>query len=289
MSDDPSRALVLGGGGPVGVGWESGLLVGLAAADLDLRDADLIVGASAGSLAGAQLASGHAFDALIECLSHGDLRIDPITDFGRADRLDLGSLRAALADALEPDTDREAARRRLGQLALGASTISEDAYVGRFGLAGRTWPDPFVCTGVDVATGRFVAWDVQAGVDLQRAVAASRCVPTLLPPVTIGGNRYTDGGVRDPLNADLARGHDVVIAVTCLPLDQPPGPTRDHLDVLRRDGSHVAVVDPSEEFPALSGRGAHLMDSARVEEASRLGQLHGAIEAGRLAPLWSVA
>ncbi|HMH92920.1 MAG TPA: hypothetical protein VK586_17770 [Streptosporangiaceae bacterium] len=39
-----TRALVLGGGGPVGIAWESGLAVGLAAAGVAWRDADLIVG-----------------------------------------------------------------------------------------------------------------------------------------------------------------------------------------------------------------------------------------------------
>src|SRR5258708_25357181 len=53
-----SRALVLGGGGPVGIGWEAGLLAGLADAGVALGDADLVVGTSAGSVVGAQLTSG---------------------------------------------------------------------------------------------------------------------------------------------------------------------------------------------------------------------------------------
>ena len=52
------RALVLGGGGPVGIAWESGMLAGLAEAGLDLSDADFILGTSAGSVVGAQLAMG---------------------------------------------------------------------------------------------------------------------------------------------------------------------------------------------------------------------------------------
>src|ERR1700684_539038 len=48
-----TRALVLGGGGPVGIGWESGLLVGLTEAGVGLRDADLVLGTSAGSAGGA--------------------------------------------------------------------------------------------------------------------------------------------------------------------------------------------------------------------------------------------
>jgi len=52
----PGRtALVLGGGGITGIAWELGLLTGLADAGLDLTDADLVVGTSAGSVVGAQV------------------------------------------------------------------------------------------------------------------------------------------------------------------------------------------------------------------------------------------
>ena len=60
-----SRALVLGGGGPVGIGWQAGLLAGLADSGVMLRQADLVVGTSAGSVVGAQLTSrtAPAYDA----------------------------------------------------------------------------------------------------------------------------------------------------------------------------------------------------------------------------------
>jgi NTE family protein len=51
-------ALVLGAGGVTGIAWETGLLWGLLDAGLDLTRADLIVGTSAGSVVGAQIATG---------------------------------------------------------------------------------------------------------------------------------------------------------------------------------------------------------------------------------------
>ncbi|MEX2393190.1 MAG: hypothetical protein WD826_01800 [Actinomycetota bacterium] len=44
------RALVLSGGGPVGIAWELGLSAGLRHHGVDLRLANLIVGTSAGSV-----------------------------------------------------------------------------------------------------------------------------------------------------------------------------------------------------------------------------------------------
>ena len=53
-----TRALVLGGGGPVGVAWEVGLAAGLEEEGIRLADADLVIGTSAGSIVGAMLALG---------------------------------------------------------------------------------------------------------------------------------------------------------------------------------------------------------------------------------------
>ena len=53
---------------------------------------------------------------------------------------------------------------------------------------------------------------------LERALAASTAVPGIWPPITINGERFIDGGVRSMLNADLAIGSDIVIAVSCFPL-----------------------------------------------------------------------
>src|SRR3954453_14185751 len=64
------RALVLGGGGITGIGWELGIVAGLAAAGVRLEDADLVVGTSAGSVVGGPLLSGTS----VEDLYTGQLR-----------------------------------------------------------------------------------------------------------------------------------------------------------------------------------------------------------------------
>src|SRR5216683_6159469 len=56
-SMNKDRAIVLGGGGPVGEAWESGIISGLADKSIDLSGADLILGTSAGAIVGARVAS----------------------------------------------------------------------------------------------------------------------------------------------------------------------------------------------------------------------------------------
>lgn len=60
------RALVLagGGGGPTGLAWEVGMIKGLKDAGVDLTQADLIVGTSAGALVGTRIRSGVAINGM---------------------------------------------------------------------------------------------------------------------------------------------------------------------------------------------------------------------------------
>jgi len=55
------RALVLGAGGHAAIAWEIGVIAGMADAGVDVRDADLIVGTSVGSVVGVQITSDSRF------------------------------------------------------------------------------------------------------------------------------------------------------------------------------------------------------------------------------------
>src|SRR5277367_3336617 len=63
------RALVLGGGGSAGNAWLIGVIAGLLDAGLDVTDADLIIGTSAGSTAAAQITSASPARLLAGILS----------------------------------------------------------------------------------------------------------------------------------------------------------------------------------------------------------------------------
>src|SRR5579863_7809039 len=63
------RALVLHGGGSAGNAWEIGVVAGLLDAGLDVTEADLIIGTSAGSTAAAQITSATPTELLAAILS----------------------------------------------------------------------------------------------------------------------------------------------------------------------------------------------------------------------------
>lgn len=71
---------------------------------------------------------------------------------------------------------------------------------------------PFAAVAVDVAAGRTVVF---RNGPIAPAVHASCAIPGVFVPVTIGGRTYVDGGVMNPVPADVVRsmGADVVIAV----------------------------------------------------------------------------
>src|SRR5215813_8114181 len=110
-----SRALVLGGGGVTGVAWELGLLAGLAEAGLDLTDADLMVGTSAGSVVAAQVAGGTPLEELYE---------QQLASTGSevAARMGLGVVLRWAAAALTT-RDEHKALTRIGAMALKAPTM----------------------------------------------------------------------------------------------------------------------------------------------------------------------
>ena len=291
-----TRALVLGGGGPVGIGWEAGLVVGLAGAGVRLGDADLIVGTSAGSVVGAQLAAGADLSAAVELLAAATGDIDPAANQAAVEGLQ--QLTTVVVEAVSAGGASDAVRARLGRMALDAPTVPEEQYLQMFAvMAAGEWPARFACTAVDAATGAFRLWDAAAGVELSRAIASSCSVPLIYPPVTIAGARYMDGGMRDMLNADTAAGHDRVVAVSCTLLELPEGfgdpaldamlaGSRAQLDSLRDGGSKVEVVVPGDEFLEVSGWGLELMDFTKAGAAFQAGLRQGGAEAGRLAALW---
>ena len=295
-----SRALVLGGGGPVGIAWESGLLAGLARAGVDLGKADFILGTSAGSFVGARLAMGAETDKLADpIVADAESPVRPMNRGGRPPP-DLSKLMRLMAAAQSAEREPKAARVEVGAYALEAETMSEDEFIASFGrsfaaLPDDTWPERgFACTAVDVETGAFRLWTKDAGVGVTRAVASSCAVPGVYPPMTLQGRRWMDGGIRSSTNADLATGHDVVVVVAVQPRNLTPGGALirtfarldEEVESLKAGGAKVVVLTPDEV--SQEAMGPNLMDFRKRAPAARAGLAQGEALARDLW-LWAAA
>jgi NTE family protein len=273
------RALVLGGGGITGIAWEWGMLAGLASAGVDLAGADLVVGTSAGSIVGAQVASGLAAADRYEVqLAPPDGEIGAALGTGLL-------LRYGLAMVAGPRAPRKV-RARIGKLAARADTVpeAERVRVIESRLPVREWPDRALrLTAVDVVTGEFRVFDRDSGVPLVHAVAASCAVPGVWPPVTIEGRRYMDGGVRSGANADLAAGYDRVVVLAPLVRAIGPGVSA-QVEALRKNGSRAALVTP--DAAALKAFGRNVLDPAKRADAARAGRAQSASVIDRVRSVW---
>ncbi|MEV7353023.1 patatin-like phospholipase family protein [Micromonospora chalcea] len=274
------RALVLGGGGVTGVAWELGLLAGLAGHGLRLDEAELVVGTSAGSVVGAQVRSGTPVTQLYEA------QLRPPREEVPA-RLGTGVLlRWAWAGGRGRDAAR--ARARIGAMALSARTPSEQSRraVIAARLPSSDWPAArLLVTAVDAASGEFVVFDADSGVPLVDAVGASCAVPGVWPPVTIGDRRFVDGGVRSPVNADLAAGCERVVVLAPTRAAVGPMPRLSaQVTALRAAGARVAVVSPDRAARTAIGR--NVLDPARRAASARAGFAQADTVAAEVAGVW---
>ncbi len=281
MAGSAERALVLGGGGITGVAWEIGVLAGLAERGIDLADADLVVGTSAGSVVGVDVRSGAALADLYAIQARPPEASEVFARMGPA-------MMAKYVRAMVFTRKPEVGRRRVGKMALRARTEPEDTRrrVIESRLPTLEWPaGELKITAVDAATGAFAVFDAASGVRLLDAVGASCAVPGIWPPVTISGRRYIDGGMRSAANADLAAGCRRVVVIA--PLAQGFGVIESVAGQARKlagQGVRVAVVKPDKA--ALKAIGRNVLDPARRPDAARAGYTQAGSEADAVKAVW---
>ncbi len=294
-----TRALVLGGGGPVGIAWESGLIAGLARGGVDLGKADFTMGTSAGSFVGARLAMGADPVTLADpILAEAERTAAAPRDSGSRAPADLSKLMDLMAETRSGRRNPAEVRAEIGAFALAAETPGEAEFIASFGrtfadLPETAWPERgFACTAVDALDGAFRMWTKQSGVGVTRAVASSCSVPGVYPPVTLAGRRYIDGGMRSPTNADMAAGYDLVVVVA-LRLGAAAGAAAggieaqfdQEIESLKEGGATVVVLTPDDA--SVEAFGPNLMDFRRRAGAARAGLVQGEGHAAELKEFWS--
>ena len=290
-----ARALVLAGGGAAGNAWELGLIAGLCEAGLDVTEADLIIGTSAGSTVAAQITSGTrpvelyaAILAEVPPRPAGDARSGSVraSSFSGPNYMEWSNAIIASAE------DASDMRRKMGAAALemdaptGAGpTRWREIVAAR--LPSRDWPQQRVLIpAVDARTGEPVVFDRDSGIDLVDAVAASTSAMT---PYPIGEAQYINGGYRRSENADLAAGYGRVLVLSPfggrsrMPLDWGMD-LATQLDELRAGGSRVETVFPDGRAGDVFN--ANALDPSTRGQAARGGYDQGRGLAEQLAELW---
>jgi NTE family protein len=274
-------ALVLGGGGVTGVAWELGVLCGLRERGVDLTDAGVIVGTSAGALVGAQIATG------VDPEERYAAQLVP-PDGEVAAALGKGALVRLVLAAVAGSRDPQRMRARIGRFARRARTgpaAERVAVIGRR-LPVREWPrrDLRIAT-VDAHTGERVVLDRHSGAPLVEAVAASCAVPGVWAPVSTGGRLLVDGGLCSPANADVAAGCERVVVLA--PMVRGIGPVvgvGPQVAALRAQGAQVAFVSPDAQ--ALAAIGRNVLDPAHRGAAARAGRAQAAAAVDGIAAVW---
>jgi NTE family protein len=278
------RALVLAGGGAAGNAWELGLIAGLADADVDVTEAELIIGTSAGSTVAAQITSGTRPAALFAAIlaeapkpraPGGGSGRGPAPGFSGPTYLEWSN--AIIRSA----RDASDMRRRMGAAALemdasdGSSTTRwRDIVASR--LPSRQWPQqPLLITAVNARTGEPVVFDRLSGIDLVDAVAASTSAVT---PYRIGEDRYLNGGYRRSENADLAAGYGRVLVLS--PFGGRSRMPREwgmdlatQVEELRAGGSRVETVFPD-------ARAGDVFDANALDPSTRVHAAGGGYDQG---------
>lgn len=250
--------LVLGGGGVVGQAYHSAVLAVLEHDfGFDARQADVIVGTSAGSITGTLLRLGVSAENLAAWTVKAPLAGDGgvLRHIAETAVPDLTPFRPLnlLRRPLRPP-GRHMVQRALVRpwqfrplaagmtlLAPGRHDISEQLAALRE-LEQPGWPEQalWICAvrrrdGARVVFGRPGTPEVP----IHLAVAASCAVPGYFAPVRLGGRSYIDGGVHSPTNAAVLRGSGIGLAVIISPMSGPAGWRPDFYAATRRHSTRL--------------------------------------------------
>ena len=297
MADHARRGLVLGAGGVLGAAWTIGALDAVQDhLGWDPRDAEVVVGTSAGSVLCAALACGVGVDTLRNhqqgVVAPGDPEIgfDPDTGAGGSlpplPRPVVGSPRGVLSTALHPfrTSPMVALSTALPQGRGSIEAVGE--LVDAFVPPGEWAPHPAAwVVALDYASGRRTVFGREGAprAGLRDAVMASCSIPGWYAPVPIGGRRYVDGGACSPTSLDLLARLDldevvVLSPMTSLAYDSPSSvPARlerrfrrlvtkrlvGEVKRVAASGTRVTLLGPGAED--LAGIGANMMDPRRRE------------------------
>lgn len=287
------RGLVLGAGGVLGASWTIGALNALQdVTGWDPRDAEVIIGTSAGSVLAAFVSNGVTPEQLLNHQRGVVVEGDPVIEFDADEQRALPQLpRFGVGSARLLRTVARHPRKVTPLTALASITpqgrgsldpvrhlVEAVCPRGSWSPHPRTW-----IVAMDYDTGKRVPFGREGAppAGLSDAVTASCAIPGWYAPVTIGGRRYVDGGACSPTSLDLVTKLEldevyVLSPMTSFDYDSPSSRiarverqfrrvvTRRLIKEavkVRRTGTAVVMLGPGAED--LEAIGANLMDARR--------------------------
>lgn len=278
-----TRALVLGGGGITGLCWEVGVLAGLLDAGVDLRDADAVIGSSAGSFVGTNYTAGTDWPTFFAEQSHAAenepvMHVDPAVYEGWRQAFATG---AGNFEAVGAEFGRVA--RVYGA---GVDAATRRAIV-RSRLRTNQWPVNMRVVVTDADTGQLRLLGPASGIDIETATAASGAVPGIWPSVSFDGREWIDGGMVSAANAILAAAYDriVVIAPMFAGYAGIPG-VHDDVAHLIKAGRRVSLIVPDDDARAAIGPNPY--DPRRGGAVAEAGRRQGRTRATEIGQLWAL-
>ncbi len=291
------RAVALGGGGEWFVAWMVGYANGLLQGGVDLAQADVTIGTSAGSMVGAAIKGGRLaqFTSSLQQLgsnpaaANKELNISAGAPSQARARTVMGQ-----TDEITPET-----LQQIGRAAMAAHNAPDDRYIASVNalLGLPAWPEGHWTTATDCYTGESLIAGSASGIEIAQACAASSSLPGVNGPTWMDDRLCMDGGVStSSTHAEMLAGAKTVLIIAMFDFKANPpqhvnpsfgiaervnpGTAEREAAVLQSKGStvHVTIAnpDPTTDF----------MDAATIGPAIADGMARGKADAVALAHLW---
>ncbi|MBL4931610.1 patatin-like phospholipase family protein [Clostridium paridis] len=275
-----TRAVVLGGGGVTGMAWEIGIITALLEKDIDLSEADVIIGTSAGSFVGSSLASGYDIKKLYDSqfatnTSEVNTSVNPeimmlwteAFRYGKDDKKKIGQMFGDIAKKYPPNISKETRQR-----------------VVESRLTTTLWPQKLRVTAIDADTGELHVFDKDSGSSLINVVNASGAVPGIWPLVTFNEKDWIDGGMVSSTNARLADGYDKIVILSPMPQKYGLIPSVGEDASEMQKSSKVSLIVPDEDSILAIGKNPY--DPNHTASSAKAGFNQGIKEAADIYKTW---
>ncbi len=276
-----TRAVVLGGGGVTGMAWEIGIITALLQEGIDLADADVIIGTSAGSFVGSALASGYDMRKLYDSQfipNTSEVNTSVNSEImklwteafqcGKDDKKKIGKMFGDIAKKYPPKI-----------------SIEKRQSVVESRLTTTNWPSKLKVTAIDAETGDLHVFDKDSGTTLINAVNASGAVPGLWPFVTFDESDWIDGGMVSSTNAHLADCYDKVVILSPMPQKYGlvPSVREDVAEMQKR--ANVSLIVPDKDSILAIGKNPYA--PTHTASSAKAGFNQGIKEVAAIYKTWS--